>query len=184
MLYGCVAAGKTQNIFSTRVDPCIKCTRSKLATGEVDTAFVDRKSPFVSLLSRLASGLVFCCLVSTCIFLPWLLCSCVLLCRMLGLPWAFFGPLPGLAWDQFWASGGLFLGLAWASPGLLLGSPLAGPGGPWAPLEITLGGSWASLGPPLGCSRPLWGRPGGFLGLLWGVLGGSWPPKASFHETL
>ena len=73
---------------------------------------------------------------------------------------------------------------SWASPGLLLGSPLAGPERPWPPLEITLGGSWASLGPPLGCSLPLWGRPGGFLGLLWGVLGGSWPPKASFHETV
>ena len=43
------------------------------------------------------SGPAFCCLVSTCMFLSWLLCSCVRLCRMLGLPWAFFGPLPGLA---------------------------------------------------------------------------------------
>ena len=45
----------------TRVDPCIKCTRSELATGEVDTAFVDLKSPFVSLLSRPAVGLVCSC---------------------------------------------------------------------------------------------------------------------------
>ena len=160
-----------------------------MATGEVDTAFVDRKSPFVSLLSRLASGLVFCCLVSTCIFLPWRLRSCVLLCRMLGLPWAFFepllGPILGLrrAILRLLAAPGA-LGPSWASPGLLLGSPLAGSGGPWAPLKLTLGGSWVSLGPPLGCPRPLWGRPGGFLGLLWGVLGGSWPPKASCHETL
>ena len=133
--------------------------------------------PFVSLLSRPAAGLVFCCLVSTCIFLPWLLCSCVLLCRMLGLPWAFLGPLLGFSWLRrailrLLAAPGARRP-SWASAGLLLGSPLAGPGGPWAPLGVTLGGSWVSLGPPLGRSRPIWGHPGGFLGLLWDVLGGS-----------
>ena len=36
----------------TRVDPCIKCTRSKLATGEVTAAFVDAKRHFVNLWNR------------------------------------------------------------------------------------------------------------------------------------
>ena len=76
-----------------RVDPCIKCTRRKLATGEVDTAFVDRKvllSVCCLVLPLVLSSVVLSPLVYSC-FLSWLLCSCVLLCRMLGLPWAFFG---------------------------------------------------------------------------------------------
>ena len=135
--------------------------------------------PFVSLLSRLASGLVFCCLVSTCIFLPWLLCSCVLLCRMLGLPWAFFGPLPGLSWDPFWASRGPFWGCwrplaSWASPRLLLGRSWASP---WTPLGPSCGAlgfilgcswrllvlSWAPSGPPVGPRRALLGALGPLL---------------------
>ena len=77
----------------TRVDPCIKCTRSKLATGEVDTAFVDRKSPFVSLLSRPAAGLVYSYPFSSC-----LVCSCFLLFVPLwpGPRWA-PGPLLSLS---------------------------------------------------------------------------------------
>ena len=71
-----------------------------------------------------------------------------------------------------WASPGPFLGLSRASLGThfgpqegyfgLLGSPLAGSGGPWAPLEITLGGSWLSLGPPL------------VLAASWASFGASW----------
>ena len=106
---GRLSDGTSRDIY-TREDPCIKCTRSKLDTGQGVLGLVAPEDLFVSLLSRLASGLVFCCLVSTCIFLPWLLCSCVLLCRMLGLPWAFFGPLPGFSWDPFWASEGSFWG--------------------------------------------------------------------------
>ena len=137
-------------------------------------SFVDPKRPFVSLLSRLASGLVFCCLVSTCIFLPWLLCSCVLLCRMLGLPWAFLGPLPGLCWDPFWASGGPF----WSPWGL------AQAWGTWAlnpPMP-----SWRLLGPPLGRLGRLLAAESEFSRNLvktmvlawfrasWRPLGGSW----------
>ena len=125
--------------------------------------------PFVSLLSRLASGLVFCCLASTCIFLPWPLCSWVLVCRMLGLPWAFFGPLPGLSSPEghFGAPGGPWApGPSWASPGLLLGSPLAGPWGPW----VILGGSWASLG----SSWAAPGLSGATLAASWASFGASW----------
>ena len=139
------------------------------------------------------SSCLWSCLLLSCLRLYLLalasLLLCVLLCRVLGLPRAFFGPLLGPIFGlrkailRLLAAPGA-LRPSWASSGLLLGSPLAGPRGPWAPLGVTLGGSWVSLGPPLGCSRPLWGRPGGFLGLLWGVLGGSWPLKASFHETL
>ena len=95
-----------------------------------------------------------------------------------GPPGAYFG----LSWGPFWApildllaplgplvDPGLLLGRSWA----LLGSPWRPPG----PLLAALGPLWAALG-------LLWGRPSGFLGLLWGVLGGSWPPKASFHENL
>ena len=129
---------------------------------------------FVSLLSRLASGLAFCCLVSTCIFLPWLRCSCVLLCRLLGLPWAFFGPLPGLSWDPFCASAGPFwapwrplglLGPSWASPGSLLASP----GAPWASSWAALGGSWPSLGPPLAVLSGLGWLSGGSWAVLHGL---------------
>ena len=131
------------------------------------------------MLSRLASGLVFCCLVSACIFLPWLLCSCVLLCGMLGLPWAFFGPLPGLSWDPFWASEGPFwdswrpLGLqsppgplpgcSWAAPWPVLGDP-----------GRTLGSLLVALGPLL--ARP-WAAPGhsgAVLAASWASFGASW----------
>ena len=124
------------------------------------------------MLSRLASGLVFCCLVSTCIFLPWLLCSCVLLCRMLGLPWAFFGPLPGLSWDPFWKllAAPEALGPSWASPGLSWAVPWPVLGDPGRPLRSLL----AALGSLL--ARP-WAAPGlsgAVLAASWASFGASW----------
>ena len=149
------------------MDPCIKCTRSKLDTGQGVLGLVapeDLLSVCCLVLPLVLSSVVLSPLVSSCLGFSALVSSCVVC----------------------WASPGPFLGLSRASLGTHFGPPWgSSPGwGPWPPLGVTLGGSWASLGPPLGCSRPLWGRPGGSLGLLWGVLGGSWPPKASFHETL
>ena len=174
------------------MDPCIKCTRSKLDTGQGVLGLVapeDLLSVCCLVLPLVLSSVVLSPLVSSCLGFSALVSSCVVC-------WASPGPFWGLSraslGTHFWASGGPFWG-SWrplglqgppGPPGLLLGSSLAGPGGPWAPLGVTLGGSWASLGPPLGCSRPLLGRPGGLLGLLWGLLGGSWLPKAIFHETL
>ena len=150
----------------TRVDPCIKCTRSKLDTGQGFLGLLapeDLLSVCCLVLPLVLSSVVLSPLVSSCLGFSALVSSCVVC----------------------WASPGPFLGLSRASLGAHFGLPeghFEAPGGSWA-LGVTLGGSWVSLSPPLGCSRPLWGRPGGFLGLLWGVLGGSWPLKASFHET-
>ena len=169
------------------------CTRSKLDTGQGVLGLVaaeDLLSVCCLVLPLVLSSVVLSPLVSSCLGFSALVCPLVSCAGPPpGLFWASPGPLLGPIFGlrrailRLLAAPGA-LGPSWASPGLLLGSPLAGPGGPWAPLGVTLGGSWVCLGPPLGCSRPLWGRPGGFLGLLWGVLGGSWPLKASFHETL
>ena len=148
------------------MDPCIKCTRSKLDTGQGVLGLVapeDLLSACCLVLPLVLSSVVLSPLVSSCLGFSALVSSCVVC----------------------WASPGPFLGLSRASLGTHFGPPkghFGTPGGPWGILGLS--GSWASLGPSLGCSRPLWGRPGGFLGLLWGVLGGSWPPKSSFHETL
>ena len=198
-----------------RVDPCIKCTRSKLDTGQGVLGLVAPEdllsvcclvlplvlssvvlSPLVSsclgfsaLVSscvvcwaspwpRLASGLVFCCLVSACIFLPWLLCSCVLLCRMLGLPWAFFGPLPGLSWDPFCAS---------ARPFCLLGFPWVALGLSWGALGVLLGWSWRLLALSWAAPGPLlapFGLPVGPLGALLGALGPLVAAKDDFPRHL
>ena len=173
----------------TRVDPCIKCTRSKLDTGQGVLGLVapeDLLSVCCLVLPLVLSSVVLSPLVSSCLGFSALVSSCVVCWAspgpFLGLSRASLGTHFGPPKGHFGTPGGPWG--SWASSRLLLGSSLAGPGGPWAYLGVTLGGSWASLGPSLGCSRPLWGRPGGFLGLLWGVLGGSWPPKASFHETL
>ena len=160
------------------MDPCIKCTRSKLDTGQGVLGLVAPERPFVSLLSRLASGLVFCCLVSTCIFLPWLLCSCVLLCRMLGLPWAFFGPLPGLSWDPFWASEGPFWD-SWRPLGLQ-SPPGPLPGCSWAAPWPVLGDPGRTLGSLLVALGPLLARPWAALGHSGAVLAASW---ASFGAS-
>ena len=146
----------------TRVDPCIKCTRSKLDTGQGVLGLVapeDLLSVCCLVLPLVLSSVVLSPLVSSCLGFSALVSSCVVC----------------------WASPRPFLGLSRAS----LGAHFGPSWGSWplGSLPGTHGGFWASLGPPLGCSRPLWGRPGGFLSLLWGVLGGSWPPKASFHET-
>ena len=107
----------------------------------------------------------------SCLHLPWLLCSCVLLCRMLGLPCAFFGPLPG----HFEAPGG-----SWGSRALL-GLSRAAPGQP-------LGRSWGTLGAPWGHSWRLLGLSWPALGLLPASLGPSWrllgPPLGRLGRLL
>ena len=101
---------------------------------------------------------------------------------MLGLPWAFFGPLPGLSWDPFWASGGPFWG-SWRPLGLqgLLGLSRAAPGQP-------LGRSWGTLGAPWGHSWRLLGLSWPALGLLPASLGPSWrllgPPLGRLGRLL
>ena len=64
------------------MDPCIKCTRSKLVTSEVAAASVDSKRLSVSLLNRVARSL-FPSLVPSCPDISCLLFSCPLLFRHL-----------------------------------------------------------------------------------------------------
>ena len=146
----------------TRVDPCIKCTRSKLDTGQGVLGLVapeDLLSVCCLVLPLVLSSVVLSPLVSSCLGFSALVSSCVVC----------------------WASPGSFLGLSRASLGTHFGPPeghFGAPGGPCPPEPLPgWAAPWpflaASLGPHLGCSRPLWGRPGAFLGLLWGVLGGS-----------
>ena len=69
------------SLFSkTRVDPCIECTRRKLATGKVAAASVDPKRPFVSMWNRVARSL-FSSLAPSCPVTSCLLFSCPLLFR-------------------------------------------------------------------------------------------------------
>ena len=129
--------------------------------------------PFVSVLSRLASGLVVSCPVFACIFLPWFLCSCLLsslmrlLCacfsllrcclryRCFLLAFCFCALRGGsvryrcLLFACFRGSPGLLLGLPWAASGPLL-SLVGRPG-------RLLGSLLAALGPLL--ARP-WAAPG------------------------
>ena len=150
-------------------DRC-KCTRSKLDTFQGVLGVVapeDLLSVCCLVLPLVLSSVVLSPLVSSCLGFSALVSSCVVC-------WASPRPLLGLSRGSLRTHFGPPKG-HFGTPGGPWGfSSLAGPGGPWA----------GPLLAALGCSRPLWGRPGGFLGLLWGVLGGSWPPKASFHETL
>ena len=164
------------------MDPCIKCTRSKLDTGQGVLGLVapeDLLSVCCLVLPLVLSSVVLSPLVSSCLGFSALLSSCVVY-------WASPGPFLGLCWDPFWAPEGHFEapGGSWGSKALLglfraaPGQPLGRSWGTLAPLGVTLGGSWVSLGSPLGCSRPLWRLLGPPLGRR------GRPPKASFHETL
>ena len=172
------------------MDPCIKCTRSKLDTGQGVLGLVapeDLLSVCCLVLPLVLSSVVLSPLVSSCLGFSALVSSCVVCWAssgpFLGLSRASLGTHFGPPKGHFGTHGGpwgsrALLGLFQAAPGQLLGRSWGTLGAPW-------GHSWwllGSLGPSLGCSRPLWGRPGGFLGLLWGVLGGSWPPKAIFTK--
>ena len=139
----------------TRVEPCIKCTRSKLDTGQGVLGLVAPED----LLSA-------CCLV-----LPLLLSALVSSCPfpsglvpvgLQGLSWGSPGPLSDLSWAYFGPPGGPCLAPSLCCPGRPLGLLLA---------------SWASLRPLLGCPRGLLNPP-----LC--LSGGSWEPKLTFHGTL
>ena len=128
------------------------------------------------------SSCLWSCLLLSCLHLYLLALASLLLCPLV----SYAGPPLGL----FWASPGPLLGPMLGILRLLAAPEALGLPGPLpccsgSPLDPgrPLGSFLAALGPLLARSRPLWGRPGGFLDLLWGVLGGSWPPKASFHET-
>ena len=84
----------------TRVDPCIKCTRSKLDTGQGVLGLVapeDLLSVCCLVLPLVLSSVVLSPLVSSCLGFSALVSSCVVC-------WASPGPFLGLCW----ASGGPF----------------------------------------------------------------------------
>ena len=167
----------------TRVDPCIKCTRSKLDTGQGVLGLVAPED----LLSA-------CCLV-----LPLLLSapasSCpfptgLIFVGLPGLSWAVPGMLlapPGAPWAPScsWACPGRLLGLFWGP----LSPPLGLLGGSWQP-EPTFHGTLQKLlfvafvlsvfgppGPLLGGSWALWGR----LGLAWASFASEAAPPHGTH---
>ena len=168
----------------TRVDPCIKCTRSKLDTGQGVLGLVapeDLLSVCCLVLPLVLSSVVLSPLVSSCLGFSALVSSCVVCWAspgpFLGLPRASLGTHFAPCWAPWRPLG--FLGPSWASPGSLLASP----GAPWASSWAALGGSWPSLGPPLARSWTLLGCPWVLLRLCWALLGRSWQPKTTFHET-
>ena len=131
----------------TRVDPCIKCTRSKLDTGQGVLGLVapeDLLSVCCLVLPLVLSSVVLSPLVSSCLGFSALVSSCVVC-------WASPGPFLGLSRASLGTHfGGPFWGLgpSWASPGLLLGVL----GGSWAVLS---GLGWFLRGPGL---VPGWAR--------------------------
>ena len=108
----------------TRVDPCIKCTRSKLDMGQGVLGLVapeDLLSVCCFVLPLVLSSVVLSPLVPSCLGFSALLSSCVV----------------------YWASPRPFLGRSRASLGIHFG-PAPGL------LPASLGLSWRLLGPPLG----------------------------------
>ena len=144
------------------MDPCIKCTRSKLDTGQGVLGLVapeDLLSVCCLVLPLVLSSVVLSPLVSSCLGFSALVSSCVVC----------------------WASPGPFLGLSRASLGTHFGPPkghFGTPGGPpWPVLGDpgrTLGSLSVALGPLL--ARP-WAAPGhsgAVLAASWASFGASW----------
>ena len=133
------------------MDPCIKCTRSKLDTGQGVLGLVapeDLLSVCCLVLPLVLSSVVLSPLVSSCLGFSALVSSCVVC----------------------WASPGPFLGLSQASRGTHFGplGLLAAPG-----LQGFSQASW-DLGPLL--ARP-WAAPGlsgAVLAASWASFGASW----------
>ena len=154
----------------TRVDPCIKCTRSKLDTGQGVLGLVapeDLLSVCCLVLPLVLSSVVLSPLVSSCLGFSALVSSCVVC----------------------WASPGPFLGLSRASLGTHVGPP-EGHFGSWRPLGLS-GCSWAApwpvltdpgrpLGSLLAALGSLLARPWAAPGLSGAVLAASW---ASFGAS-
>ena len=146
------------------MDPCIKCTRSKLDTGQGVLGLVapeDLLSVCCLVLPLGLSSVVLSPLVSSCLGFSALVSSCVVC-------WASPRPFLGLsrAKGHFGTPGGpwgfrALLGLFQAAPGQLLGRS-------WG-IGVTLGGSWASLGP---WAAP--GHSGAVLAASWASFGASW----------
>ena len=151
----------------TRVDPCIKCTRSKFDTGQgVLGSVVPEDLLFVCclVLPLVLSSVVLSPLVSSCLGFSALVSSCVVcwasLRPFLGLSRASLGTHFGPPKGHFRTPGGPW-GFRAAAPGQLLGRSLGAPWGhswwllglSWPVpglLPATLGPSWRLLGPPLG----------------------------------
>ena len=159
----------------TRVDPCIKCTRSKLDTGQGVLGSVapdDLLSAFCLVMPLVLSSVVLSPLVSSCLGFSALVSSCVVC----------------------WASPGPFLGLSRASLGTHFGPPrailglLAAPEAPgplpgcsWAAPWPVLGDPGRTLGSLLVALGPLLARPwaapghsGAVLAASWASFGASW----------
>ena len=148
----------------TRVDPCIKCTRSKLDTGQGVLGLVvpeDLLSVCCLVLPLVLSSVVLSPLVSSCLGFSALVSSCVVC----------------------WASPGPFLGLSGASLGTHFRPPeghFEAPGGSWGSKAL-LGLFWAAPGQPLGRSSGTLGAPWGHS---WRLLGLSWPALGLLPASL
>ena len=149
------------------MEPCIKCTRSKLDTGQGVLGLVapeDLLSVCCLVLPLVLSSVVLSPLVSSCLGFSALVSSCVVC-------WASPGPFLGLSRASLGTHFGpprAIFGLLAAAPGQLLGRSWD-PGSllvALGPLPATLGPSWRLLGPPLG------------------RLGRLLPAESDFHETL
>ena len=143
-MYASTQAPGARNPFlrRTRVDPCIKCTRSKLDTCQGVLGLVapeDLLSVCCLVLPLVLSSVVLSPLVSSCLGFSALVSSCVVC----------------------WASPGPFLGLSRASLGTHFGPPeghFEAPGGSWGSRALlglsraapgqSLGRSWGTLGAP------------------------------------
>ena len=142
------------------MDPCIKCTRSKLDTGQGLLGLVapeDLLSACCPVLPLVLSALVLSpfvlsTLVSSCPF-P----SGLLPVGLQGLSWASPGPLSGIILGFLVALGAP--GASWGGLGVLLGCSWRLLGLSW----IALGLSWSALGPLLGTLGQSFGSLGRLL---------------------
>ena len=152
------------------MDPCIKCTRSKLDTGQGVLGLVapeDLLSVCCLVLPLVLSSVVLSPHVSSCLGFSALVSSCVVC-------WAsptHFGPPEG----HFEAPGGSWgskalLGLSRAAPGQPLGRSLGTLGAPWGHSWRLLGLSWPALGLLPASLGPSW-RSWASFGASWAALG-------------